>query len=161
MRDYLATVFAGVFVLVIIGVIAILLMGCGEPLHVVAAPPQEDLAVAIVALTFEEAGEPIVDLQSVSTTWYSNACLASFTVDTEHWAIKPACVHGVALGCTLQMVTPMGAGAVLSRSSLAHEMYHCQGFQAGGVDGLDVEHKRPGWKSVVPLARQRLVEAGL
>lgn len=162
MKDYLASLFAGIFVLVIAGVIAILLFSCGDIPRQVSAPPRQDLAIALVASTYEAGGEPM-DATAISVTWWDAMCLASFKVDTEHWELRQACVHGVALGCALQVIRPAGDDRPLARSSLAHEMYHCQGFQAAGgrIEGLDIEHRRPGWKTLVPMARQVLSESGL
>lgn len=133
---------------------------CDVP-HPVPAPPGEQAALEIAAAVYAEAGEP-VDLSAVSVSWWGGECLASVKIDTEHWSLRESCVHGVALGCALQVIRPVGATPI-ARSAAAHELYHCEGFQAAGgrIEGLDIEHTRPGWKTTVPLARQRIAEAGL
>ena len=130
------------------------LVGCGST-STVPAPPGDDLALALIASTYEEHGIP-VRLELVSVVWWEGPCLARYRIDTDHWEIQERCVRGVAPGCWLHVVLPAGERP-LSRSSLAHEVLHCAQYQH---EIVDLEHARPEWGLVV-VARQRVAEAGL
>lgn len=129
----------------------LLFIGCGLP-DTVTAPPNERAAIEIVAAHFASQGLPL-DTSAVDVTWYGGQCLLDWKADVDHFTIRKACVHGLALGCNLQVILPEGVNA-LERSSLAHEMLHCQGWQWDG--DLDINHSREGWRTLVPEARGML-----
>lgn len=136
--------------------ILFLLAHCACAARPVPAPAGEDAALAIIASTYEAQGLPL-SLELVSVTWWSadDDCLASFKIDTEHWALKRTCLHGFSL-CWINLIEPHG-DRPLSRSALAHEVLHCAQYQH---EIVDLEHARPEW-AWVPIARQRVAEAGL